>query len=256
MNMSDDELIDQAVAYLLESERAVALTGAGISTPSGIPDFRSPSTGLWQKQDLMTVATIEVFRSRPQDFYQWIHPLASLILDAEPNPAHLALVDLEKYGPLQAIITQNIDMLHDKAGSERVYEVHGHLRQATCIGCGYVTGARRLMAQFVVSGEIPRCELCDDVLKPDVTLYGELPPMMVLQNAEVWAATCDLMVIAGSSLEVLPVADLPLRAKQNGARLIIVNYSATYADEVADVVIHGDVAEILPKLAAPFKVSV
>ncbi len=254
--MNDDKFVEQAAAFFQESHRAVALTGAGISTPSGIPDFRSPSSGIWKKHDPMTVATIQAFRSQPQDFYEWIHPLASRILDAQPNPAHLALADLEKYGPLEAVVTQNIDMLHQRAGSEKVYEVHGHLRQATCMGCGYVTEAKRHIAEFVATGEIPRCELCDDVLKPDVTLFGELPPLMVLQNAELWAATCDLMLVAGTSLEVLPVSDLPLLAKQNGARLLIVNKTETYVDKIADLVIRGDVAEVLPKLADLVKVSI
>jgi len=254
--MNDDKLIEQAVEYLQESCRTVALTGAGISTPSGIPDFRSPSSGIWENHDPMAVATIQAFKRHPQDFYQWLHPLASCILDAQPNPAHLALVDLEKYGPLEAIITQNIDMLHHRAGSKKVYEVHGHLREATCMGCGYVTDSKRLVADFVAFCEAPRCELCDDVLKPNVTLFGEFPPLMVLHEAELWAATCDLMLVVGSSLQVLPAADLPILAKQNGARLIIVDLSTTYVDEIADLVIRGDVAEVLPQFAVPFKVSV
>ncbi|MDX1413126.1 MAG: NAD-dependent deacylase [Candidatus Promineifilaceae bacterium] len=250
--MSVDVLIDQAVLYLQESYRAVALTGAGISTPSGIPDFRSPGSGMWEQHDLLSVANIEAFKRRPQDFYEWIHPLARLVQEAAPNPAHFALKDLENYGPLEAIITQNIDMLHHQAGSQNIYEVHGHLREATCMGCGYVTDVRRIWSEFVSSAEIPHCEFCHDVLKPNITLFGEVPPWPVLQAAETWAATCDLLLVAGSSLEVLPVADLPLLAKQNDARLIVVNYMATYIDERADVVIHGDVAEVLPQLAAPF----
>jgi NAD-dependent deacetylase len=254
--MIDDRQIKRAVDYLQESNRVVALTGAGISTPSGVPDFRSPLSGVWEKHDPMKVATIQAFNKRPQDFYEWIHPLAELILEAQPNPAHIALVDLEEQGPLQAIVTQNIDMLHQRAGSKCVYEVHGHLREATCTGCGYVTGATRLLADFVASGEMPRCEICNAVLKPNVTLFGEIPPFMVFREAELWAATCDLMLVAGSSLQVLPVADFPLLAKQSGARLIIVNKSATYADEIADLVIRDDVAEVLPKLAAQYRIRV
>jgi NAD-dependent deacetylase len=245
-------LIEQAIAYLKESERAVALTGAGISTPSGIPDFRSPTSGIWNEYDPMVVASIDGFKRRPEDFYKWMHPLAGRILDAEPNPAHIALADLESHGPLKAIVTQNIDMLHDRAGSMNVYEVHGHLRQATCLGCGYVTGATNLLAEFVTTAEMPHCELCGDVLKPNVTLFAEIPPIQVLQAAEIWAATCDLMLVAGSSLQVNPVADLPLLARQNGSRLIIVNLSETYLDGLADLVIRADVADVLPQLADPF----
>lgn len=247
-----DMLIEQAIEYLKESKRAVALTGAGISTPSGIPDFRSPTSGIWNEYDPMVVASIDGFKRRPQDFYNWMHPLAARILAAEPNPAHMALADLEAYGPLKAVVTQNIDMLHDRAGSLNVYEVHGHLRQATCLDCGYVTGTQQLLADFVTTAEMPRCELCGEVLKPNVTLVGEIPPLQVLQAAEVWAATCDLMLVAGTSLQVTPVADLPLLAKQNGSRLIIVNLAETYLDGLADLVIREDVAAVLPQLAAPF----
>lgn len=252
MSQNDDLLIERAVAYLRQARRAVALTGAGISTPSGIPDFRSPGSGLWEKFDPMMVASIEAFQQRPQDFYDWIHPLAELTLRARPNPAHIALADLEARGPLRAIITQNIDMLHSRAGSTNVYEVHGHLRQAICVGCGMVFEAEELLREFVYKRQMPTCVICDQVLKPTITLFGEIPPLPVLQMAEVWAATCDLLLVAGSSLGVYPVSELPLLAKQNGARLIIVNYTETYADPIADVVIHSNVADVLPRLAAPF----
>lgn len=203
----------------------------------------------------MVVASIEAFKSRPQDFYNWIYPLAELSLQAQPNPAHVAMADLENSGPLQGVITQNIDMLHSRAGSKNIYEVHGHLRQATCMGCGIVIDAAGMLSEFVATRNVPSCEICGDVLKPNLTLYGEVPPLHVLRAAEVWAATCDLMLVAGSSLETYPVSELPLLAKQNGARLIIVNFGETYADQMADVVIHDNVAEVLPRLAAPFRLA-
>jgi NAD-dependent deacetylase len=252
MTENEELLIEQAVGYLKQSHRAVALTGAGISTPSGIPDFRSPGSGLWETYDPMVVASVGAFRHRPEDFYNWIRPLAALILQAQPNPAHIALAELEAEGRIQAVITQNIDMLHNRAGSQNVYEVHGQLRQATCMGCGNLSDTEDMLAGFVSSMAVPTCEICGEVLKPNITLYGEVPPLHVLRAAEVWAATCDLMLVAGSSLEVVPVADLPLLAKQNNARLIIVNIGETYADQIADVVIHDNVADVLPRLAAPF----
>lgn len=254
--MGTEALIDRAIDLLQQSSRAVALTGAGISTPSGIPDFRSPVSGIWAKFDPMEVASLHAFKRQPQDFYDWIHPLAALILKAQPNPAHFALADLETYGPLKAVVTQNIDMLHHRAKSKGIYEVHGHLREAICMSCGYVTGTEYILPEFVASGKVPRCEICGGVLKPKVTLFGEIPPLMVFQEAELWAATCDLMLVAGSSLEVVPVADLPILAKQNGAKVIIVNQTPTYADTFADVVLHEDVAAILPQLAEPFKVNI
>lgn len=252
MAVTDDPLISQAINLLKQSSRAVALTGAGISTPSGIPDFRSANSGLWEEHDPMSVASIEAFERRPQDFYTWLHPLARLVIQAEPNPAHFALAELEANGPLQAVITQNFDMLHSRAGSQTIYEVHGHLRQTTCMGCGHVSDTEDMLAEYVATMEMPTCDICGDVLKPNVTLFGEVPPLHIFRASEVWAATCDLMLVVGSSLQVIPVADLPILAKHNGAKLIIVNHTDTYADQMADVVIRADVAEVLPRLAAPF----
>lgn len=244
--------IEQAIKLLQSSSTAVALTGAGISTPSGIPDFRSPDSGLWDRHDAMEVATIYAFKQRPHDFYDWMRPLAVLILNAQPNPAHAALAQLEQYGPVKALITQNIDMLHGRAGSRNVYEVHGHMRRATCISCHAEIDANGMLAEFVATGDVPHCDYCGGVLKPNVILFGELLPMRVLKAAQSYAVHSDLMLIAGTSLEVAPAGDLPLLAKQTGARLIIVNNSPTHVDDIADVVIRGDVAEVLPRLAAPF----
>lgn len=237
---------------LQQSQKAVALTGAGISTPSGIPDFRSPTSGLWAKHDPMEVATIYAFKHRPEDFYDWLHPLAQLVLNAEPNPAHVALAQLEAYGPVEALITQNIDMLHRRAGSRNVFEVHGHFREATCMSCHAQFNGERLLREFVETAAVPHCDYCGGLLKPNVILFGELLPVRVFKAAQAHAISCDLMLVAGSSLEVAPVGDLPDLAKQSGAKLIIVNHTETHVDRVADVVIRGDVAEVLPRLAAPF----
>lgn len=244
--------VTQAFELLRDARQAVALTGAGVSTASGIPDFRSPLSGLWQGVDPLEVASIYAFRRRPQDFYDWIRPFAQITIEAEPNPAHLALADLETYGPVQALITQNIDMLHSRAGSQNVYEVHGHLREVTCIRCYSMFQARPHLDNFLVDGQVPRCELCGGVLKPNAILFGEQLPIKVLNAAKKLARSCDLMIVAGSSLEVAPACDLPLMAAQSGARLIIVNFQTTHLDYLADVVIHADVVDVLPRLAAPF----
>lgn len=248
-----DKLIQTALHFLKRSRHTVALTGAGISTPSGIPDFRSPASGLWQKQNPLEVATIYAFRRQPQRFYDWIHPLAKCTLEAEPNEAHLALTALEKYGPLKSIITQNIDMLHSKAGSQTVHEVHGHLREVTCLHCYRVFKGQPFLLTFIDNRLTPHCPECNGVLKPNVILFGEQLPVRVLNQARKEARLCDVMLIAGSSLEVAPAGDLPLLARSTGARLIIVNYSETHLDHLADVVIHADVVEILPQLSAPFQ---
>lgn len=251
MPLQDIKIAD-AIAMLKRSRFTVALTGAGISTPSGIPDFRSVTSGLWEHHDPMEVASIYAFRRQPEAFYDWLRPLAQAILCARPNPAHQALAHLEAHGPLKALITQNIDMLHTRAGSRRIYEVHGHLRTATCRTCGAAHDGAQLLTAFVDDGAVPVCRQCAGVLKPDVILYGELLPMNVYEGAEKAAVAADLMLVAGSSLEVAPVSDLPNLARQTGARLIIVNYEPTPVDHLADVVLRGDVADILPRLAAAF----
>lgn len=245
-------LIAKAISLLKQSNHSVALTGAGISTPSGIPDFRSPASGLWERANPMEVATISAFRRNPEAFYHWLHPLSQLTIDAKPNPAHIALAHLEAHGPLQAVITQNIDMLHAEAGSETVYEVHGHMREATCLTCWQIFAGLPIWQKFVETAEVPLCSNCGGALKPNVILFGELLPYEVMQAAQMHVDACDLMLVVGSSLEVAPVGDLPLQVKRQGAKLIIVNLGETYADRWADVIIRADVAEALPQLAAAF----
>jgi NAD-dependent deacetylase len=246
-----DEQVRKAQGLLSQAQHAVALTGAGISTPSGIPDFRSPTSGLWQDVDPLQVASIFAFRQRPQDFYDWIHPLTAKTLAAQPNAAHAALANLEMHGPLQTVITQNIDMLHHKAGSQSVIEIHGHMRELTCLQCYDVVPSETILETFIETGDVPRCA-CGGILKPNVILFGEQLPVGALAESKRQARACDLMLVAGSSLEVAPAGDLPALATESEAHLIIVNYEETYADEMADVAIRADVVEILPRLAAPF----
>ena len=243
-----DELITRTAELLRGADYAVALTGAGHSTPSGIPDFRSPDSGLWTRVDPLAVATLFAFRLRPQAFYDWIRPLARVMLEAQPNPAHYALAQLEAAGLLKSVITQNIDGLHQKAGSQQVHEVHGHMHEATCIRCYQVVPSDNLIAEFVESGQLPRCT-CGGVMKPNVILFGEQLPLNVLTAARQDTMDCDLMLVIGSSLTVEPVADLPLLALGHGAKLIIVNYQGTHLDKRADVLIRADLAEVMPRVA-------
>ncbi len=247
-----DELVEQASVILREARRLVALTGAGVSTPSGIPDFRSPDSGLWANANPLDVASIYAFRQRPQAFYDWIHPLAATTLAARPNAAHLALAQMERFGALRAVITQNIDMLHSRAGSQTVLEVHGHMREMTCLRCYDILPSAAILEEFLVTAETPHCP-CGGVLKPNVILFGEQLPVRTLNQAKKEAQQADVMLVAGSSLEVAPAGDLPLMARAHGARLIVVNLEPTHVDSYADVVIHGDVVEILPRLAALFQ---
>jgi NAD-dependent deacetylase len=249
--MNEPEYLLRKAIHLVQNARTiVALTGAGISTPSGIPDFRSPTSGLWARANPMEIASIYGFRHDPRPFYEWLHPLAQTVLHAQPNAAHLALAQMEQAGVLSCIVTQNIDLLHQKAGSKNVYEVHGHMRDFICMACEQIVQADLVVPPFLETGAVPLCPACAGVLKPNVVLFGELLPLHVLQQAQFETAVCDLMLVAGSSLEVSPINELPWQAKRQGARLIMVNLAETHLDQMADVVIHADVVEILPQLAA------
>jgi NAD-dependent deacetylase len=227
----------------------VVLTGAGISTASGIPDFRSTDNGIWQKFDPFEVASLSAFRYNPQKFYGWIRPLASRMHGAQPNPAHMALAQLEGAGIVKTTITQNIDGLHQRAGTKNVVEVHGTLETLTCVSCYRKVRSAEYSDSYYEYGEVPVCPDCKNVLKPDIVLFGEQLPVRPWLVAQEASKRCDLMIVAGSSLEVLPVAGLPMRALENGAHLILINNSETYIDVRADVVFHQDVVNILPRLA-------
>jgi NAD-dependent deacetylase len=227
----------------------VVLTGAGISTRSGIPDFRSPGTGLWNYSDPLEVASIWGFREDPERFYRWIRPLAKKMVQAKPNPAHLALFRLQTLNLVRTIITQNIDDLHQMAGCTNVLQVHGSAHTVSCMQCKHQEASDALWrATLEKNFEVPHCSECGGLLKPDVVLFGEELPAAVLEEAQQAALSCDLMIVAGSSLEVMPVADLPFLARRRGARLVIINLGRTMADSKADVVFHDDVAEVLPRL--------
>ena len=251
--MKPDRQIERTIELLSNARHVVALTGAGISTPSGIPDYRSPKSGLWEKAaDMMEVASSYGFRHNPQAFYDWLRPLLKVVLDAEPNPAHLALAKMETAGLLKALITQNIDLLHGRAGSRNVFEVHGHLREMVCLACHHIIPAAPLLEQFMDSGKIPHCRRCHHIMKPNVVLFGELLPMAVMRAAQMQARAADLILVAGSSLEVAPAGDLPQLALQNDAKLVIINFMETHLDHRAEVLIRADVADVLPRLVEPF----
>ena len=238
--------IADAAEMICSSKRVVVLSGAGISTPSGIPDFRSPTTGLWEKHDPFEVASLTAFRYNPERFFEWMRPLATCIYQARPNAAHYSLAQLEQKGHLHAVITQNIDVLHQRAGSKNVCEVHGSFATLTCVRCYRQYSSADYMPAYLEHDEIPRCPGCTGILKPDLVLFGEQLPAKTWLKAVELCKTSDLMIIAGSSLEVLPVAGLPMRALENGAHLILINHSETYLDVRADVVFHNDVDVIIP----------
>jgi NAD-dependent deacetylase len=239
-----------ASGLIKESHYSVALTGAGISTPSGIPDFRSPGVGLWTQYKPMEVASLSAFRHHPEKFYQWLHPLAVKMYAAEPNQAHYALAELQQAGYLASIITQNIDGLHTRAGSTNVVEVHGTLETISCTGCFRRYPSKTYFEDYIDHCTIPHCEVCGSILKPDVILYEEQLPVNSWQQAENQCRKCELMLVVGTSLEVMPSAKLPIEALENKARLIIINQAATFVDVRADMVIHANAADVLPQIVS------
>ena len=249
ISLANRAAIEDAAVLIRKAERAVVLTGAGLSTPSGIPDFRSEGTGLWSRDEPLEVAFLTTFRTSPERFFQWFQPLASRICNAQPNAAHLALAAFERSGHVQTVITQNIDMLHQKAGSQRVIEMHGTLRTLSCTNCFKQFEASPFLQPYIELGKIPQCLNCNGILKPDVILFGEQLPQSAWYEAQRAVRQCDLMVVAGSSLEVLPVAGLPMQALDRGAHLIIINNTPTYLNVRADVVILGDVSTTIPEIA-------
>ncbi len=243
------ESISFAGELIRKSRRAVILTGAGISTPSGIPDFRSEGSGLWSYDEPLEVASLSTFRYQPERFFEWMRPLISCILNAEPNSAHLSIARLEQAGYIKSIITQNIDNLHQKAGSINVHETHGTMQSMSCTCCFQKTASAPFIQPLIESGKLPVCLNCGELLKPDVILFGEQMPHAAWKIAQDAAQTCDLMLVAGSSLEVLPVASLPMQALDRGAHLIIINQTPTYLGVRADVLILEDVARVIPAIA-------
>jgi NAD-dependent deacetylase len=239
------------LAELIRSARSVvALTGAGISVPSGIPDFRSPGTGLWANVDPMEVAHISVWRRDPQRFWGFYGQRFAALEGKRPNGAHRALAALEGAGRLDAVITQNIDGLHAAAGSRDVIEVHGSIATASCLACGlrYPLAETRARLEAEEDG-VPRCD-CGQPLKPDVVLFGELLDEAAMNRASDLASRADLMLCIGSSLEVYPVAGLPELTLEAGGRIAVVTRSATPYDGVAVARLSGDVEEDLVALAA------
>jgi NAD-dependent deacetylase len=240
--------VDSAAALIKQARHVIALTGAGISTPSGIPDFRSPNSGLWNKVDPMKVASLQGFLANPRAYYEWRKPLRQTLRTAQPNPAHHALATLEARGHVRAVVTQNIDGLHQRAGSQRVYEVHGNARELVCLACRQVVAEEAQAARTTQHDGVLYCGVCGGLLKPNVVFFGELLPPQVVREVEREVRACDLIIVVGSSLEVFPACDWPREAVRHGARAIIINYQPTYLDEQAAVVIHDDVATVLPAI--------
>ncbi|HEU4599281.1 MAG TPA: NAD-dependent protein deacylase [Solirubrobacterales bacterium] len=233
------------------SRRAVALTGAGVSVPSGIPDFRSPGTGLWENVDPMEVAHIDVFEHDPERFWRYYRPRFQTLGDKQPNGAHAALAELEHRGLIEGVITQNIDRLHRAAGSREVIEVHGSIETSTCLACGTAFGLEAVESLFDERG-VALCAECGGAVKPDVVLFGELLPEAAIGRAAELADAAELILCVGSSLAVHPVAGLPQMTLEAGGQVAIVTKGETPYDDDAVVKLEGEVDAELAALLAAF----
>ena len=236
--------VERLGELLLRRQPCVVLTGAGISTESGIPDFRS-AEGIWAKYDPFEVAHIDAFRRDPVRVWEFYALRLDMLARAGPNDGHRALAVLEERGLVRAVVTQNVDGLHARAGSREVVEVHGSLREAECIHCG----VRVPMADAIVQLPLPPCPECGEILKPGVVMFGEMLPAAAIERAQQLAADARLLLVVGSSLEVHPVAGLPGETLAAGGVLAIVNRGSTPWDTRADVVVAGGAGETLGALA-------
>jgi NAD-dependent deacetylase len=242
--LSEDRPAERLAELIADAGSVVALTGAGVSVPSGIPDFRTPETGLWANVDPMEVAHIEVFERDPARFWSYYRPRFNTLGDKRPNPAHEALAELERRGKLDGVITQNIDRLHRAAGTQNVIEIHGSIATSSCMACSASFGLEEVDALFDGNG-VAVCSACDGPVKPDVVLFGEMLPEGAMEKATRLAEGADLMLCVGSSLAVFPAAGLPRLTLESGGQLAIVTKGATPYDGAAEVKLDGEVDEEL-----------
>lgn len=237
----------RVAALLRRGTFNVVVSGAGISTESGLPDFRSKD-GLWARTDPTRVASLSAFRRDPRAFYAFYQTRLAALGRAAPNAAHRAVARLEALGAVRRVVTQNVDGLHQQAGSRDVVEVHGNLREARCAGCGAVSPIDT-MAAALRTAILPRCTGCGGLLRPNVVLFEEVLPAPAYARAEEACRRCDVILVVGSSLEVYPVAGLPRLAVEHGAHLVILNREPTPLDDLAEVVWRGEAGTALPRIA-------
>jgi NAD-dependent deacetylase len=237
-----EKMIGMAARMLCDSRLTLALTGAGISVESGIPDFRSPG-GLWERYDPAEYGTIWAFRADPVKVWHMIREVSEMVNRAQPNPAHLGLARLQNWGLLHTIITQNIDSLHQRAGASRVIEYHGSSRTLSCLSC-----ERRFKAEEVAGMVPPRC-VCTEILKPDVVFFGELIPLEALRESHQLASSCETLLVIGTSAEVAPANTLPQTAKVAGARIVEINVQPTVLTaSFTDIFLQGKAGAIITRV--------
>ncbi len=248
--------IGRLAELVRDARSVVALTGAGISVPSGIPDFRSPGTGIWHKVDPMKVAHIDSLRADPAGFWHFYGERFSTLAGKRPNAAHRALVAMERNGMLDAVITQNVDMLHRKAGTAELIEVHGSIASCTCAACGGEIPQPEVRARRLADPDgVPRCDSCGGPLRPQVVLFGEQLCARALARSRELCAEADLLICVGSSLEVHPVGALPVLTHEGGGAIAIITAGPTPLDDLATVRLAGDVVQELGALTAALQID-
>ena len=246
---------ERLAELIREGQPCVVLTGAGVSTESGVPDFRSP-TGIWAEFDPLEYATLGAFRRDPEKVWRFYAPRFAMLTEAEPNRAHRALAELERLGLVRAVITQNIDLLHERAGSRVVVEVHGSIRTSSCPRCGASYGLAEVVPLIEDGEGAPHCPACGGILKPDVVFFDELLPPEAIDRANALAEEAELLLVVGSSLEVYPVADLPRTTLEAGGKVAVVNRTPTWVDGRAALRLDGSAGEVLERAAAALRAPI
>jgi NAD-dependent deacetylase len=246
-----NDSIQKVTDLIRRAKKVIVFTGAGVSTESGIPDFRSPG-GVWQKynpEDFYFQKFISSEESR-EKYWQMSREFYDPLKSAQPNAAHRAVAELEKMGKLDCVITQNIDNLHQRAGTppQKVIELHGTAVSVSCLACRKKYPREEIQSWLLRGVKVPRCDACGGILKPDTVSFGQSMPVQATEEAFHRARSCDLFIVIGSSLVVQPAASVPLEAKEGGAKLVIINREPTYHDSLADVVIHGSAGEVMSKV--------
>jgi len=249
----DMSKIQKLAETLADNPYTIFFTGAGVSTDSGIPDYRSPKSGLWNRVDSSKLIELDGFMKNPKQFYKFFSgDLYAPFAHAEPNIAHKFIAKLEKLNNCKAVITQNIDGLHREAGSKNVMELHGTMSTSSCILCKTSYNTDSIFDKFMLDGLTPVCA-CGNIIKPDIVFFGESLPEDLLAESFELAAGCTLMVVAGSSLSVMPANLLPKYAKDHGAKLVIINKTETPLDYTADIVINKSIGEVFTELSKIWK---
>jgi NAD-dependent deacetylase len=248
-----DEKIEKVVELIQKSQNIVILTGAGMSTESGIADFRSPNTGLWEKVDPYEFGSINSYVANTSKNLKFMLEMGMNIFRAKPNRGHKAITKLQKMGKLKGVITQNIDGLHQKAHTKNIVELHGTANESKCLRCHKVFPITTMINQVLQGNYAPSCEVCQGLLKPNAIFFGEPLLSETLIKADQLINNCDLLIVLGSSLLVYPAASYPEKALARGAKLIIINIQETHLDQYANIVIHDKIGEIFPLIVEKVK---